>query len=718
MNPIRAKFPYLPPRVGGLAELATNLGWSWSRDARGIFRSIDRLLWQQTRHNPILMLQRADRERLDACAADPGFLERYDALVSWAAHERTAEGAWFTQTFPDLAGLTVAYFCAEFGFHASVPIYSGGLGVLAGDHCKTASDLGVPLVGVGLLYRRGYFDQRLRLDGWQEDGDERLDPTTTPLVQLFAADGAPHLATVRTFGRTVHIGAWQMMVGRVPIYLLDTDLDANDPLDRDLTGRLYGEGLDLRLRQEWVLGVGGVRVLRALGVAPSVWHANEGHASFMMVERMRELVAGGTPVADAIGTVRAASVFTTHTPVPAGHDTFDLEQVERCTGPVWEDLGLERSQFFGLGRHHAVDQDRFHMTVLAIRLSRWVNGVSRRHGEESRRIWQGLWPGRRAEDVPIGHVTNGVHLATWMAQPIMYLLDRVLGTDWGLRLDRSDFWEEVLSLDAAQLWEAHRQLKGALLSLIREETRRRWADHWKEATHVVGAGTLLDPQAFTIGFARRFATYKRADLLFRDPERLRRLLVDDRRPVQIIFAGKAHPADDPGKGVLQHIYQYTRDPRFEGRVAFVEGYDHHIAHRLVQGVDLWLNLPRVPLEACGTSGMKAALNGVPQAGTLDGWWAEGHTGDNGWAIPEAPADADVDAWDAEQIYRLLEEDIVPLYYERDSRHVPLGWVDVMRRAIRAAGLQFTGSRMVRQYVEAYYAPAMREPTSEDEPPLA
>jgi starch phosphorylase len=713
----QSRIPYLPARIEGLAAVAMNLWWSWNREARGLFQSIDQPLWRDTRHNPLELLCRVDPARIAACASDSDFLRRYDDVMERMAREADHGDTWFARNHPDLNGRPVAYFCAEFGLHNSVPIYSGGLGVLAGDHCKSASDLGVPMVGVGLFYRKGYFDQRLTLDGWQEDSDVEYDVSATPLVPVAGSTHQPWLTTVETFGRPVHVRAWRMMVGRVPIYLLDTNLEANHPDDRGLMNKLYAGGLELRLRQEWILGVGGVRVLRAMGIDPAVWHANEGHAAFMMIERLRELLAGGASYQDAVRQVRAQSVFTTHTPVPAGHDAFTTEQLEACAGPVWKEMGVDREILFGLGTHPALP-GQFHMTVTAMRLSARVNGVSRRHGQVSRNIWRELWPNRHWEAVPIGHVTNGVHLATWMASRIMALLDEHLGLNWGERLEEPGFWDRVLTLDHAKLWDAHIRQKRALANFVREDARQRFAGQLKEAAQVVGAGTLLDPMAFTIGFGRRFATYKRANLIFRDIDRLRRLLVDPWRPVQIIFAGKAHPADNPGKEVLQSVYQFTRDPAFEGRVAFLEDYDMHLAHLLVQGVDLWLNLPRVPLEASGTSGMKAGLNGVPQLSTLDGWWQEGYDGLNGWAISPVPDNEDADAADAEDFYRLLEEQIVPLYYTRNAQGTPLGWVEKMRHALRLAGSRFTARRMLREYVQEYYAPAIHGEASGDDPPTA
>jgi starch phosphorylase len=712
-----SRIPYLPARIEGLAALSMNLWWSWSREARGLFRSIDEALWHLTRHNPLELLCRVDPARIAACASDSDFLRRYDDVMTRMHHETSSKDTWFARIYPELDGRPVAYFCAEFGLHNSVPIYSGGLGVLAGDHCKSSSYLGVPLVGVGLFYRKGYFDQRLRLDGWQEDSDEEFDISLTPLEPVAGSKQQPYLTTVECSGRPVHVRAWRMMVGRVPIYLLDTNLEGNHPDDRGLMNKLYTGGPDLRIRQEWILGVGGVRLLRALGINPSVWHANEGHAAFMMIERLRELTVQGVPFSEAVSKVRGQGVFTTHTPVPAGHDAFSVEQLESCTGPIWKEMGVDRDTLFALGAHPALP-DQFHMTVTSMRLSSRVNGVSRRHGQVSRNLWRDLWPGRPWEAVPVGHVTNGVHLATWMASPIMNLLETHLGHDWGNRLDESGFWDQVLTLDHRQLWEAHLRLKQILANFIREDARRRFAGRFKEAAQVVGAGTLLDPTALTIGFARRFATYKRANLIFRDLDRLRRLLIDPWRPVQIIFAGKAHPADNPGKEVLQSVYQFTRDPEFEGRVAFLEDYDLHLAHLLVQGVDLWLNLPRVPLEASGTSGMKAALNGIPQLSTLDGWWQEGYDGLSGWAISPAGETEDADASDVDRFYRLLEEHLIPLYYTRNAAGVPLGWVEKMRHALRLAGTRFTARRMVQNYVQEYYAPAIRGETTGDDPPTA
>jgi starch phosphorylase len=713
-------FPFLPQRLNGLAVLACNLNWTWNREARRLFARIDHQLWTRLRHDPFQLLQQVGPERLAQCAADPDFLAHFDAVLAWAAAEQSAAPTWFAQRFPEHGRDTIAYFCAEFGFHHTVPIYSGGLGVLAGDHCKTASDLGVPLVGVGILYRHGYFDQEVRADGWQDDTDMAFDLSRTVLEAVDGAGGAPHLAAVRMAGRDVYIRAWRLRVGRVTVYLLDTDLEQNHRDDRPLLSRLYAGGPAMRLRQEWLLGVGGVRVLRALGVQPAAWHANEGHASFMFIERLRELVAAGTSFDDAVHAVRSASTFTTHTPVPAGHDTFPVDDVAACTGPVWDELGISRDRFMRIGHYPPDPSGAFHMTATAVRLSRRVNAVSRAHGVVTRSLWRSMWPGRREPDLPITHVTNGVHLATWMSNSLMQLLDAHLGAGWGNRVDDPALWDTVLTLDAQALWDVHRKLKRTLLVHMREQARVAFTNHTREASRLAGTGVLLDPEALTLCFARRFATYKRANLLFHDVERLLRLVSNPSRPVQVIFAGKAHPADNPGKEMLQEVYQTTRDPRFEGRIAFVEDYDMHLAHVLVQGADVWLNVPRPPMEASGTSGMKAALNGVPQLSTMDGWWEEGFNGHNGWAIapePSAGAASD-DAAAADQLYELLETEVVPTYYTRDAGGLPPRWIHTMRHALRAAGLRFTSRRMLVEYVSDYYVPSIRGETTVDEEPTA
>lgn len=713
-----AKIPYLPEPIQGLGDIALNFSWHWNRYARELFWEVDPTLYRLSGRNPIEVLRRVDPARLASLSRDSEFLAKYRKVMDTAALEESSSGTWFANTYGEDTDTLVAYFCAEFGVHKSVPIYSGGLGVLAGDHCKASSDLGVPLVGVGLLYLKGYFDQQVTLDGWQVDNEEQFDPILTPLEPIFTPKGDRSLATVTLYGRTIHVGAWRMVVGRTTIILLDSNLPQNQIQDRDLTQKLYQGGNENRLSQEWILGVGGVRVLRALGIKPSSWHANEGHAAFMMVERVREYLKAGETFEKAVAKVRANGVFTTHTPVPAGHDRFSLEQIEEALSHYWKTTDIDRETFLSFGTPPGEEdhQHTFHMTACAMRLSRYVNGVAEKHGEVTRENWKSLWPGKDADEVPIFHVTNGVHLTSWMAWRMMDLLDDHLGAGWAGKMTDEEFWKGVLSIEDQALCSAHGRLKGYLFSFLREQARKRWREEWEESMHLVGAGTLLDPSALTLGFARRFATYKRADLIFRDEERLLKLLTNPWRPVQIVFAGKAHPADDAGKKMLQRVYSYTRDPRFEGRIAFLQDYDLNSADRLVQGVDVWLNLPVIPMEASGTSGMKAALNAIPQVSTLDGWWAEGFTGLNGWALPVSTGYPDPDAADAENLYSLLERKVVPLYYEKEKGGESEGWVLRMKHALYTAGARFTAGRMVREYTEKSYIPSSRGSLEGDDPP--
>ncbi|MDH3270772.1 MAG: alpha-glucan family phosphorylase [Gemmatimonadota bacterium] len=711
----KEKIPQLPEAIAGLADIALNLAWSWNRDAESLFSRIDPVLWAETRDDPLALLQSVDPGRLEACATDEHFIALYERALGSIRALGSDEHTWFRLQYPEIASGPVAYFCAEFAVHDSIPIYSGGLGILAGDHLKSASDLGIPLVGVGLLYSRGYFDQSFDDEGWQINEDEVFDPARMPLRRLHAENG-PGLASLEVEGRTVELGAWEMNVGRTRLILLDSDLVVNDPLDRDLTARLYESGEELRLKQECILGVGGVRVLAALGIEPGCWHANEGHAALMMIERIRRRVEQGAAFDDAVAAVRERSVFTTHTPVPAGHDNFSFEQVEKILGPVWERLGIDSHRFMRIGFAPETGPDRFHMTAVAIRLARHVNGVSKVHGQVTREIWGELWPGRSTDEVPIGSVTNGVHNWTWMPEEVQILLDGALGERWAEQVDDPEVWDRVLGIDDAAVWHSHQRMKHRAFRFLVERARGRWRDVWGKARHLVASGPLLDPEALTLGFARRFATYKRADLLLRHEERLLDLITDSRRPVQIVFSGKAHPADDAGKRILQRIYKLSHDARSAGRVAFVQDYEMHVARSLFRAVDVWLNVPRVPREASGTSGMKAALNLVPQLGTMDGWWAEGFNGENGWTIPTAPNPDDPDEWDWEQLFRLLEEEVVPLYYDRDHQGVPNGWVAMMRQALWVSGRDFTSGRMLRDYARQYYVPVLGGGQGDDDPP--
>jgi starch phosphorylase len=695
----------LPARLSKLEDLAYDLQWSWDPQARLLFKRLDPELWRQTRHNPVRLLNQISPLRLNASGLDDDFVRAYDAIVE--RHERKRQSSsWFSSEFPRLSGATIAYFSAEFGLHSSLPIYSGGLGILSGDHCKESADLGIPLVGVGFMYLHGYFHQRLRADGWQEEIYEELDRANAPLKPA-SPDKDRFLLELQIGAMDLFVEVWRVRLGGMYLYLMDTEIPENTPADRALTARLYGGDREHRIRQEIVLGIGGVRVLRALGIAPLAFHANEGHTSFMMVERVRELVVSGLKVADAAQQVRGTSVFTTHTPVAAGHDAFPLDMVDRHLAGYWDDMGLTRQQFMDLGSHEGL----FNMTVLALRLADYRNGVSALHGRVTRRMWKSIWPEKKEETIPITSVTNGVHAPSWIAPELGELLARHLGADWMERHDDPALLNRVIEIPDDEFWNVHLLLKHKFLTFVRERDRSRWAADRIDPRQTIAMGALLDPDALTIGFARRFTGYKRASLIFSDRERIKRILLDADRPVQIVFAGKAHPADDHGKHLIHEIYSLAADNGLAGHVAFVENYEIHTAHFFTQGVDAWLNNPLAPLEACGTSGQKAGMNGVLNISVPDGWWYEGHNGKNGWAIGQAPENLEVqksDTADAEALYRLLEDRIVPLYYERGEQDIPHGWIRMAKESLRSVIPQFSARRMLKEYATRMYVPACLE----------
>jgi starch phosphorylase len=591
-----------------------------------------------------------------------------------------------------------------------LPIYSGGLGVLAGDHLKEASDLGLPLVGLGLMYAEGYFSQRISEDGWQEAVNNPLNFDDLPVQPVLDKDGELLKITVNFPDRSVNACIWELRVGRIPLYLLDTDLDENAPNDRKLTARLYWSDIDLRIAQEVLLGVGGVRALRALGYEPSVWHMNEGHAAFLTLERVRELVAGGTPFKKAVQKTRGNNVFTTHTPVPAGNDEFPLWLIDKNLSNYWGELGLTRDQFIDLARSHQAWGETFSMPILALRFSEGRNAVSELHGRVSRRMWQFLWPEEEAEDVPITSITNGVHTPTWMARRMRVLFDKYLGPDWLEHLDEPSTWDKIEHIPDDALWAVRMHLKRKLVFYALERTRQRWMNGGYHPVQAIASGAMLDPYVLTIGFCRRFATYKRANLILNDLERLLKLVNQANRPLQIIYAGKAHPADEPGKLLIQEVYRTIKKAENGGRLVFLEDYDMNLARYLVQGVDVWMNNPRRPNEASGTSGMKAALNGVLNFSVLDGWWREAYNGNNGWAIGEdADLDAEIqDESDVASLYEVLEKEIIPLYYTgRNSENIPVEWVAKVKESLRTVTPQFSTRRMVKEYVERLYLPASK-----------
>jgi starch phosphorylase len=707
--------PHLPLRLERLSDLAYNLYWTYKPAARSLFRRLDRDLWERSGHNPVILLRDIAQEKLERATQDAGYLARYEEVI--AAFDGYMNDVARRAERAGREGDCYAYFCMEYGWHESIALYSGGLGVLAGDHTKAASDLGVPLVGVGLWYPEGYFHQRVAADGRQEAVYERHSPLDLPLTSVRDAAGQELRVSVVLPGRGVSLRAWRVQVGKVPVYLLDSEVAENEPADRALLARLYGGDQRTRVAQEIILGIGGVRLLRALGFAPTSWHMNEGHSAFMTLERCRELVAQGLSFEVAREIVAASTTFTVHTPVAAGNDAFPFELIGEFFSGFWGSLGLSQQQFFNLAHHDPGWGPSFSMPALALRFSSERNGVARLHGETSRRIWNDLWPEVPTEEVPIGHITNGVHAPTWMAPELAELLDTVLPVGWREHYSDAAMWQSVRELDNTALWEARQTLKAESVAFLRRRVLRQQARQGASPTAMMDTGELFDPRMLTIGFARRFATYKRATLIFHDLERLERILTNPEAPVQLVFAGKAHPADAMGQELITTIHSLSQDPRFAGRILFVEDYDMSVGRALTRGVDVWLNNPRPPLEASGTSGQKAAMNGVLNLSILDGWWPEGYEGKNGWAIgdgmnqisreairndPKALIRAD--AADADALYDLLEREVAPLYYQREGG-VPRAWLECAKEAIATITPAFNAQRMVGEYMARYYVPA-------------
>ncbi len=703
--------PTLPSALEPLRRIAFDLRWTWRHDAIELFRRLDAGLWDETGHNPVLMLGTIAQDRLEEMAGDTAFVSHMERVVSFNDEYGSAASTWFRRTHGDGDGMLVAYFSAEFGLTECLSIFAGGLGILAGDHLKSASDLGIPLVGVGLLYQEGYFRQHLNEAGWQQETYEENDFFNLPVSQVVDDDGEPLTVEIPFPNRAVHANIWRARVGRLDLYLLDTNHSGNSPEDRDITAQLYGGDGEHRMKQEVVIGIGGFRALQALEIEPTVYHMNEGHSAFLLLEWIRTLMEREAMTFDEAREAAAGLVFTTHTPVPAGHDSFSPEIVDRYLGWYATAFGMDRRRFVGLGRiDPGDDREPFSNTVLALRAAAHCNGVSKLHGSVSRQMFTGVWPGVPLDEIPITSITNGVHFASWLSLEMKQLYDRYLGPGWREEPADEAVWERAAEIPPEELWRTHQRRRERLVSFARRRLRSQLARRGAPAGEVSVADVVLDPGALTIGFARRFATYKRATLLLRDPERLAAILDDEERPVQVIFAGKAHPRDDAGKALIQEIIRLTGRPDFRRHLVFIDDYDMTVARYLVQGSDVWLNNPIRPLEASGTSGMKAAANGVLNLSTLDGWWDEAYDPSVGWAIGrgESYDDADYrDQVESEALYDVLERDVVPAFYERGADRLPRRWIERMQATIAHLNSGFNTHRMVREYTERFYLTAAR-----------
>lgn len=702
---LAAGFTPIPQRINRLLELAYNLWWTWHPEACELYRKIDAELWEEVYHNPVRFFREVRQSALDEAAQSAEFLRFYHSVMAEFDAYQVFDKTWFVRTYPYLQDKQIAYFSAEFGLHECLPIYSGGLGVLSGDHTKEASDLGLPLIGIGFLYPQGYFKQVITADGMQEAIYQKVRFAEVPALPAYDSNGKEVVISVQLPGRLVHAKVWKIQVGNIPLYLMDTDIHPNNTRDRELSARLYGGDEEMRVAQEMVLGIGGIRALRRLGITPAIYHMNEGHSAFMVLERIREYIQAGKTFAEASRLVSESSIFTTHTPVPAGHDAFPFPMMEKFFNDFWTKMGLSKEEFLELARHDQNWGPTFSMTVLGMRLANHRNGVSKLHGEVSRKMWHWLWPDKSVDEAPISHVTNGIHTESWLAPALKELFDDALGKNWTLNIDDVDMWKALDQIPDEKLWQVKEILRAKMLNFVRVRTRARLARMGADQGQLDATYQLLNNNALTIGFARRFATYKRATLLFTDVERLKRIIHTPGRPVQFVFSGKAHPRDEPGKAFIREIYHRSFEAGLAGSLIFVEDYDINVARYLVSGVDVWLNTPKRPHEASGTSGQKAGLNGIPNLSISDGWWPEAYNGANGWVIG-ANEEAD-DHRDANYLYDLLENQVVPMFYERDERGVPEGWVKLMRESIKTVAPQFSMTRMLKDYTTTLYVPAMK-----------
>ena len=701
------EFPQVPDRISGLVDLAYNIWWSWNPDVRMVFKQLNAYAWKANFHNPVKMLLDFPEETLIAASENPQYLRHYDLAISRFRQERNNKQNWFTEHYSNDRDHTIAYFSAEYGLQHSLPFYAGGLGFLAGDHLKESSDLGLPLVAVGFMYSGGYLHQHIGPDGWQENKIEILNRNAAPIKRVLDENGLQLVIKVPVIDFPVYVALWRVDVGNIPLYLLDTNIPENDPVNQSISHRLYTGDNEQRLKQEIVLGIGGSYALDILGIRHSIIHLNEGYSAFALLERIRERVADNLSFEEAAEKVRETSIFTTHTPVPAGHDVFSYDLMDKYFSQYYPLLGIDRQTFLRLGHSPNDCCELFNMTAFALKMCAFTNGVSKKHGEVARTMWQPLWPDLQIDEIPIRHITNGVHVPTWLNPKMILLLNNYFSLscpNWQNEHDSSLIWDMVDEIPDEELWAVHSQLKIKLINRIYEFKRLNWVKEETNFSNVITSGTFLDPNVLTIGFARRFSGYKRADLIFHDLNRLKSILNNPLRPVQIIFAGKAHPADDEGKRIIQKVHNYSLQKEFGGRIAFVEDYGEQMAQYLVHGVDVWLNNPVPPMEACGTSGMKASLNGVLNVSISDGWWIEGYNGKNGWAFGSA-SDDNRDENDARQLYDILENEVIPLYYSVSVNGIPHGWVKKMKETMKSTASRFSARRMVKEYVRQAYIPA-------------
>jgi glycogen phosphorylase len=704
MHNYEGKFPYLPERISRLGELACNLWWSWHPEARSLFYLIAGSGSEFKAQNPVKLLREMDRNILEAAANDSRFLRRYDAVMARFDADTNAYQSWFYSRVSNRGLYPIAYFSAEYGLHHSLPFYAGGLGFLAGDFLKECSDLGVPIVAVGFMYPEGYLHQKVSSDGWQINESEVLDRGHAPICRVLDKEGRPLTLKVPIIELPIYFEVWKAQIGRVPLYLIDTDIEANDPWNRGTSSRLYIGDPEQRLVQEIILGIGGTQTLLALGIKHSILHLNEGYSAFAILERIREKVELGMSYKNARDQVRETTVFTTHTPVPAGHDVFAFDLMDKYFGTYIPLLGMDREEFYRQGIDPRDPGAGFNMTAFALRMSAYCNAVSMKHCEVARQMWQPLWTELDGDGTPIRYITNGVHVPTWIDSRMAALFNKYLGPNWLTDHDNPSIWQLVDDIPDEELWRTHRMLKMRMVAVMQERARERWKEH-ADPNIMMASGIIFNPNTLTLAFARRFASYKRANLILTDLDRLKAILSHPRHPVQILFAGKAHPSDILGKQLIQQVFNIARDPEFEGRIAFIEDYNEELAQYLVHGADVWLNNPQLPFEASGTSGMKAGINGVPHLSVLDGWWIEGYNGENGWAFDGSMSESNIS--DSEELYDTLETKIVPLYYDKDEAGVSSGWVKVMKESIKSVTPGFSSRRMAKEYALKFYQDALR-----------